>query len=1323
MGSLLGALATIIVTGLAALLALPYFVDWNSYKTQFEAQAAKLVGRPVMIDGDIDLTILPVPRLSLRGLRISDEFGKFERPFAEVDTFNIVLSLPPLLSGTMEAKSIQLDQPIIRLKIDEFGEGTWQSVGPYGMNIPLPVREVVLNRVDIKDGAIELRRARQPPARFDRISGTFSADSLSGPFRFAGFGSVGGGDKEINLSAVRSKTERSLRLKAALRSIDGVSLYQLDGEIKGLDGPVHYVGPVAARLALDSKAKQAEPGQIAEPLPGKAIEMKASAKITLEDAKFDDITLTVTQNDRPQSVTGSAYASWNGVPKLDLSIEASWLDIDHMLRLNPGTERPVPGMAIAALPRVFEGWSFKPRRGQITAKIQQAGLGGDVIEGLDFVASHNAEGWQIETLVGKLPGDTDIDVKGTLPSGDALAFNGNFTLRGRNLSRLLRWSSPSLGVVDTGSAETFSLSSEMTLTPERLAFRDAKGSLGKSAFTGDLVHDYGKDSRLLLALESEHLDLRPLYSNRHEATAEAGQPNVTPVDPHKSTDDWTAQTVPARKTSLADVLSTVFKADQSNVSLLITRLQLPDFEARDVRSAFRYEKGTFDIRELNVATTDGLKVTANGRITGFESKPNGALKLSIDAPSAQSVTNLARLAGLDSVSRGARRRMEALSPFQLSGSLDAVARDSAVTLTLAGNAGGSELTFRGRLRGSLEELGNASVDVDGVIGNADGRRLIAQLAPEVPLEKAASQAGAGFVKVTALGTVKSGLASRIELRTPQARGHFEGQIALLDEPSWRLAGDLDLRASQAATALSMLRLSPGGTPVTGAIDVRASISKKASQYQVADLQLRIGNQTIRGKVDVDVSGERPVAKIDIDAASVALPKIAAYLVDWDHQDVTAQIADAAGGGPGLWPNQAFSLASLRTIDGTISVKAPSIVLSDDVALSEGQLKASLQAGKLTLSAFKGRIYGGTLTASGSLEALNGRAGANGSLKLQGVDLAALSRAQGGNQVVSGKGDLDLSFEGQGISPRGLISVLSGKGQLDLEKGSFYGLTPSALHSAARTYLKQEIPDKAQLTAKLEGEFRQGRLPFKAEALPIVLKDGVARISQADFAGSNYQATADLTVDLASLRFDSEWRIAYSEEIDAGQTLPPVRLVFAGPMDSFSSSKPQVYADEFERFLTIKRMDQDMDKLEKLNEQRGIPRSSMPPRNQPVSRGGTPTARSEEPGNSGASIPAQSLLHAPPVVLDEPPITQQQPTAAPPQPYAVPSASAPRNADKDPAKEPATGNGWSTGMEENKANLPNAWDTQAQRDAVPQGDFEAQIREVLRAQERQRTSPQ
>ncbi|WP_088344728.1 MULTISPECIES: AsmA family protein [Rhodomicrobium] len=1315
LGSLLAAVATVILTTLAALLALPYFVDWNEYKAAFEAQAAKMVGRPVRIDGKIDLSVLPVPMLNLRGFRIADEFGKFDRPFADIEGLNVVLSLPPLLSGTMEAKSVELDQPVLRLKIDEFGEGTWQSIGPHGgVEMPVPVRQIVLNRVDIKDGSIELRRDRDTrPSRIDRISGSFAADSLSGPFRFTGSANFGGGDREIRLASGKLRDD-TLRLKGSFRSADGVSLYQLDGDVKGLDGSAYYVGPVAARLALDAAAQKAKTGQLAEPMPGKAIELRANAKLTMEDAKLDGIALTVTQNDRPQSFTGSAFASWGETPRLDLTVEATWVDIDQMLRTSSGKGDLMPGptTAIAALPRIFEGWAFKPRQGAIKAKIQQAGLGGEVVEGLSFTASHESGGWRIDALQARLPGETDIDIKGSLPAGDALGFDGQFILGGKNLSRLLRWAAPSLGVVDAGDAQHFALSGAATLSPARLAFRDAKGTLGDSSFTVDLAHDYGPQSKLLLALQSERLDLRSLYGGG--ALAGGGDPAVP--EPGQGRPDI----APPRKTSLVDVLQTVFKADQSNVSLLVTQLQMPDFEARNVRSAFRYENGTFDIKELNLASTDGLKVKADGKITGFDSKPDGALNLSIDAPSAQSVTNLARLGGFTTLSSGARRRIDAMAPFRLTGKLDAVAKEKLLRLVLAGNAAGSELSFTGRFIGDLNDLRNSNVDVNGVIGNSDGRRLIAQLAPEVPLGQA-TQTGAGFLKISSLGAMKSGLVSRIELQTPQARGDFEGRIEPLASPEWGFSGDLELRAAQAATALSMLRLSPGGTPVAGNIDLRAKITKEAAKYQVAELALKIGGETIGGTAEVSVAGERPIAKIDISAASASLPKIAAYLCDWDHQDLSATISDAASGGGGFWPNNAFALAALQSGDGTLRLKAPSIALSDDLNLGDGQLEASLQSGVLTVSKLEGKLYGGNFRASGALKALEGRADFDGRIKLDNADLAALTRAPSGGELAKGKADLELALNGQGFSPRGLVSVLSGSGSLKLSKGTLYGLSPAVLKKAAATYMKQEIPERDRLLAQLDGDFRRGSQPFAPISSPIAVKDGVLSVKQASFKGDDYNAEAGLTVELAALRLDSEWDIGFTGKVDDGQRLPPVRLVFAGPLAGFTELKPQLDADQFERFLSLRRMDQSMKQLETLTEPKNGQRAPAQAPRTPIVNNAPPAPPAPsavprppvtvESTPSAETIPTQSLLHSPPVPADA--ITP------------LPSASAAPPAPEPAAQSPASG--WSTGTEVEVSNDPPPAPRPAANPGLrapaqqPTGSFEDQIRSVLGSTGNQRNN--
>ena len=222
MGSLLAALTTIIVTVLAVALAAPYVLDWNDYKYAFEAQATKMIGRPVRVDGAVGLTILPVPEVSLKGVRVADETGGFSRPFAEAENFNMTLSLAPLLSGTIQAQSIELDQPVIRFQVGANGQGNWTTLGPAQTARGVPAREVVLSNVTIRDGAIEYRDAPGATAtRIDRISGSFAADSLSGPFRFTGFGAIGRDRRELKLSVTQTGRVLSYRERSGgFKSVD-----------------------------------------------------------------------------------------------------------------------------------------------------------------------------------------------------------------------------------------------------------------------------------------------------------------------------------------------------------------------------------------------------------------------------------------------------------------------------------------------------------------------------------------------------------------------------------------------------------------------------------------------------------------------------------------------------------------------------------------------------------------------------------------------------------------------------------------------------------------------------------------------------------------------------------------------------------------------------------------------------------------------------------------------------------------------------------------------------------------------------------------------
>ncbi len=1286
MGSLLAALTTLIVTVLAAALAAPYVLDWNQFKYVFEAQAGRLIGRPVRIEGDVGLTILPVPELRLKGLKIADEAGGFTRPFVEAENFSMVLSLPPLLSGTIEAREIEVDQPVVRFQLDSDGRGNWTTLtAPSGGVVP--AHDLVLHNVIIKDGAFEYRRAPEAPAtRIDQISGSFAADSLFGPYRFAGVGAIGRDKRDLKFSAGHVQKDGSLRLKASMTSASGASLYQLDGDLKNLGSAVQYTGPLLARLDLGAAVGGKGDKQARAPRP-RAVELHAASTLTLQDARLQDIALTVTENDRPQSFTGSAYASWGGEPRLDLSVQTAFLDIDQMVGTPGGKTNPLA--AIAALPQIFEGWAFDPREGKIKASIQQANLGGDIIEGVKFSAGRSREYWQVETLQARLPGDASLSIQGVLRPGERIGFTGEFNLSGRHLPRLLHWSAPSLGAVDTGDAQSFSLKSGLTFAEQLLTLRKASGQLGDSTFSGDLAYDYGANSRLMLTLQSDRLDLRSIYGGNPFASASAQDAAQQQAAAAQQT---------AAKTSLLDAFRTVFAAKQSQISLNIAQLTMPDLEARDVRSVFRYENGTFDIREFNLATSDGLSVKADGQLTDFESTPNGSINLALNAPSSASLANLAKLFGLESFGSAARRRMDALAPLKLTGSLAGKRRDRQLTLTLAGSASGSELTFSGRFDGDFNALKQAKVDLGGTIANADGRRLIAQLAPEAALSEKAGKSGAGVLTISAEGPLDGVLNSRLELRTPDAEGRFEGRIGLLDDP-WSLKGDLWLRAGQASTALSMLRLSPGGAPVSGDLDVKAVLSKSASKLQIANINLQLGGQMVLGSANVDLSGERPVADIEARATAVMLPKLAAYLVDWDRKDLTAAAENLLSGNANLWPNQSFAFGNFGAVAGSLKLKSPAITLMDGMTLANGQFDVSLKGETLSVESLKGQLYGGTLTAGGTLAANEGRAVLNGSLKLDKADLAKLTAAGDGKPLAKGVGEFRLAFNGEGLSPRGLLTVLSGKGRVRLSKGALYGLAPAVLGQAADTYLAEEIPQQGRLVTRIGRDLRapQGQLPFRGFIAPVVVKDGVLEIHRAGFKSPDALAAANLLVDLQSLKLDSEWLLSYRGKMKLAGELPPVRLVFAGPVSSFTRLQPQLQTESLERALSMQRMDRDMERLEKLNRQ-------PLPGPQPSS-----TAPSRDPTNTEPSAAAPA---APPLPGVTAPTAQTfRPRAPSPVLPRAPQGAIPTRPTAAPV-EPHSG--WSTGVEQvdrSHPGNPPAGDT-SNASATAKPRFEDEIRRVL-----------
>ena len=93
--TLLGLAIAFIIALIAALIG-PYFVDWNQFRPQFEAEASQVIGAPVRVAGELEARLLPSPSLRLRSVVVGgvNDLGK-----VRADKLDVEFSLGSLMRG------------------------------------------------------------------------------------------------------------------------------------------------------------------------------------------------------------------------------------------------------------------------------------------------------------------------------------------------------------------------------------------------------------------------------------------------------------------------------------------------------------------------------------------------------------------------------------------------------------------------------------------------------------------------------------------------------------------------------------------------------------------------------------------------------------------------------------------------------------------------------------------------------------------------------------------------------------------------------------------------------------------------------------------------------------------------------------------------------------------------------------------------------------------------------------------------------------------------------------------------------------------------
>ena len=312
--TLLGLAIAFIIALVAALIG-PYFVDWNQFRPQFEAEATQAIGAPVRVAGELDARLLPSPSLRLRSVVVggANDLGK-----VRADKLDVEFSLGSLMRGEWRATELTINGMALDLGLDPQGRIDWPaSTGKFGLGALSIDRLNLTGRAALHDAlsrsTLELNdivfsgdvRALAGSVRGD---GSFRLKDVRYPFRVSSGQSADGNGTRIHLNL-----DPGTRPLAA--ELDGVLSF--DARVPRFEGSVALAAAPRPKPKVSAEPTQ-PPWRIA-----------ARVKADHAAAKLEQIEVNYGAEDRALKLAGMGDVRFGSSPLLRATLSARQLDADR----------------------------------------------------------------------------------------------------------------------------------------------------------------------------------------------------------------------------------------------------------------------------------------------------------------------------------------------------------------------------------------------------------------------------------------------------------------------------------------------------------------------------------------------------------------------------------------------------------------------------------------------------------------------------------------------------------------------------------------------------------------------------------------------------------------------------------------------------------------------------------------------------------------------------------------------------------------------------------------------------------------------------------
>lgn len=1048
MRKLLIGLGILVVLLVGVAFAGPLLVPTDSIKADIASEVRKATGRTLAIDGALNFRLLPAPGVSASGVKLSNAGQGSSPEMVSLDGATVEVALLPLISGDVQVTRVVLRKPVILLEQYADGTNNWtfapeaddsaaagnSSATSDGAESGSGTPPVRLDDVEIVDGTLIYATPDQKE-QVANINMKLGAGSLTGPFRADGSLNARGFDIALNAAVgelVSGKaTPINTQVSTAGAKISYSGVFSDAGESPRVSGRLEVRADDLSAMISSLSDGAAPPA-----LRGKSLELDGTVTASAAAVTVNDLALRLGDD----SATGAVDVKLGNYITANVVFNMQQLDLDRLLaETNGAAPAGVSGTAAsgkksaapapASAEKTESGFAIPANiSASLETKIDTLVYRGGVVRQVLLNAEVAQGAVNVSRASAQLPGGSSANLVGLVtPDPAGPKFDGQVEMSSDNLRALMTWAGTDVSSVPPDRLRKMAGSMSVSATPVNVTLTDIDVSVDVSRLRGGVAIALRERPGFGIGLSLDKFNADAYLPSSDAAPTAAAAPAGGAAG------SGGAAGTPA---SGGGSPLAALNAFDAILQLKVGELTYQGQRLRGINLDSTLQGGMLELRDASVASVEGAKVSAKGRVSGLDGAPSADLTVGIDAPDADA---LLALAGVTPPAP--------IGPGKLDG------------------------TFRGDLQNldidtTLQALG-ASLKATGTVA-----ALAAPPRYDLTLDLKHPDASAFFARLGgdagARGVKTGALAAAVTAKGDLNASDLAANIGI-GEGSIDIDGRLENIAAGAPTGAVTLGINHPdmvsfvrtfandyrpALAHAGPFSLKSEIALQPNLVTLSKLEGKAGPVSYSGTGRLATGGVRPALTAELNTSEI--------IVDWFLPVASAnrpasgssgggaaapggRSSGGAGGGGERWSRERLDLSALRTADADIKLSAPAIAYTD-IKVDQPQLALTVKDGVLDLNQLSGKAFGGGfgMTAQVADREIPTMRYA---LKVEGADAAKFlgGASSGGDKgvmsalellfpvsnvnLVAGTLGADMDVSSRGRSEFEMISNLAGKGAM------------------------------------------------------------------------------------------------------------------------------------------------------------------------------------------------------------------------------------------------------------------------------------------------------